>query len=762
MYSQAEGLEERNEFIYNILKDRFEGKYEIVTKREFYHEISYYNIPAAFDIETTSWYNKSGLKCATMYWWTIGIYNHVTYGRTYAELQSIFQEIIEALSITKDLRIALFIHNLPYEWQFIRKHFQWDKCFFIESRKPLYCQYNGIELRDSLKLAMKKLSLVGKDLTKYPVQKMVGDLDYSKIRHYKTPLTDAEKKYCENDVRVILSYIQEKIEQDKGIHNIPLTNTGYVRNYCRRACYGYGKRNYKHAAYKRIMDSLIMTADEYIHIRNAYQGGYTHASQSKVGRFDDETNGIVHDDLGSYDFTSSYPYTLIAEKFPMSSATYYKELTEKELLSLTEDFCITFRVTFTKGLSAKPGVPDLYISKSKIGYVNEEHDEPITYNGRIFGTDESFYYDCVDQDLFTILQVYDIPKGSMRFTSIYAYRKGYLPTVLVKAIIALYKDKTLLKGVPEKLMDYMIKKGMLNSVYGMMVTDIVREMIKYVDDKYKTEVADIEKEISKYNNNPKRFLFYPWGVWVTAYARANLWSGILACGGDYIYSDTDSVKLRNYMAHEDYFKTYNETVIHKLEAAARYHKIPLSDLIPEVNGKKYPLGVWDYEGKYPDPAYSEFKTLGAKRYFAKYFKPMAISKLNKKTKLHWKGFLLPTNIGKITEHGLRIAARQYLLTVAGTGKESTRYYLLKMAIEQHKKPMDLFNFDLYIPPEHTGKQCLTYVDCDLVELREELTDYLGNTVTIHEKSFVHMEPKDYNFSQESQFFEFLMLMEDWF
>lgn len=726
MYSPGEGIEERNEFLLNLIKDILSGKYEIVTKREDYKDVSYYNIPAAFDIEVTSWYNTEKLKCATMYWWTFGMYNHVTYGRTWEELNELIEKVVEILSLTNNLRIAVFVHNLPYEWQFIRKHFTWDKTFFTESRKSLYCIYRGIEFRDSLKLAMKKLELLAKDLTKYPIKKMVGDLDYSKPRHYRTPLTPQEQKYCENDVRVLLHYIQEKIENDGGIHKIPLTNTGYVRNYCREKCYGYGKKNNKYQGYRAIMNVLTMTSDEYVHIRNAYQGGFTHASPFNMGRYDSGQNGKVHDNVGSYDFISSYPYVIIAEKFPMSCATYYKELTEQELFSLTKYNCITFTVTFTRGLLAKPGVPDLYISESKTTFTNRCHNTPIVYNGRIFGTTESFSYSCVDQDLFTILQVYDIPKNSMRFTNIYAYKKGFLPTSLVKSVVKLYKDKTLLKGKPDELIEYMIKKEMLNSVYGMMVTDIVRELIQYVNDEYKITDPDIEEQIRKYNENKKRFLFYPWGVWVTAYARANLWSGILACGPDYLYSDTDSVKLRNFIKHKQYFDSYNEGVMKKLKIAARYHKIPLSDLIPEINGTKYPLGNWNYEGNYPEPSYKRFKTMGAKRY------------------------LVENPDGT------------YALTVAGLGKKAGVEYLINKAAEHEVDPFDLFNFSLYVPPGSTGKQCLTYIDCDSVELREELTDYLGETAVVSELSYIHMEEKDYHFSQESQFFEFLMLMEDWY
>ena len=208
--------------------------------------MTFYNIPAGFDIETSSFY-RGDEKQAIMYEWTFGIAlpnssgleTVITAGRTWEE----FEILLDAVSLWLDLsptsrRLVVYVHNLPYEWQFIRKRFTWDKVFLIDDRKPVYaiCD-NGIEFRCSLKLSGKSLANTAKDLTKYKTEKMVGDLDYSKIRHPETPLTDKEWGYCEHDVKVMLSYIQEKIEQDGNITKIPLTKTGYVRRYCKERCF---------------------------------------------------------------------------------------------------------------------------------------------------------------------------------------------------------------------------------------------------------------------------------------------------------------------------------------------------------------------------------------------------------------------------------------------------------------------------------------------------------------------------------------------
>lgn len=209
-------------------------------------KIELFNIPAGYDIETSSFYIND-VKYATMYEWTFGygvmnndvLTTYVTYGRTWEEFERLLNFTAMLLDLNpQNRRLVVYVHNLPYEWQWIRKRFKWDKVFLLDDRKPVYAiTSNGIEFRCSLKLSGKSLANTAKDLTKYKVTKAVGDLDYNLIRLSQTPLTEKELGYCERDVLVMLSYIQEKIEADGDISRIPLTKTGYVRRYCKKACF---------------------------------------------------------------------------------------------------------------------------------------------------------------------------------------------------------------------------------------------------------------------------------------------------------------------------------------------------------------------------------------------------------------------------------------------------------------------------------------------------------------------------------------------
>ena len=300
--------------------------------------------------------------------------------------------------------------------------------------------------------------------------------------------------------------------------------------------------------------------------------------------------------------------------------------------------------------------------------------------------------------------------GDFRISNMRIYDKMYLPTSFVKAILKLYQDKTELKDVEGKEVEYMKSKGMINSAYGMAVTDIVRDEDTFAEE-WTKEKADVETAIEKYNKNPKRFLFYPWGVWVTAYARRNLFTGIYEFQQDYVYSDTDSVKVKNAKNHQEYLDAYNAEVERKLRAACEVHRLSYESTCPKtIKGVPKPLGVWDFDGHY-----TRFKTLGAKRYMTE-------------------------KNGKIN------------ITVAGLNKTAAVPFIKEIAEKRGLSMFDVFDEDLFVPGEHTGKQLHTYNDN---EFSTYLEDYLGQVAIVHEYSSIHLEPAEYSLSMASEYLDLL-------
>lgn len=686
-------------------------EFEVVKDR---HDISYYNIPAAFDIEVSSFYEKldgkeydnpKGDKRAIMYVWQFGIYSFATYGRTWEEYSVFISLVNQILNLNENHRLMVFVHNLPYEFQFIRKRYEWSKIFLLEERSPVYALNEGVEYRCSLKLSGgKRLADLAKDLIKYRAEKMTGDLDYLVIRTPKTPLTTKEMGYILGDIVVLLAYIQEKIEHDGSIVKLPLTNTGYVRNYCRKACF----RRYKR--YRKLMELLQLTPDEYEQLKNTFLGGFTHANAHYVQH--------ILSNVHSYDFTSSYPATMVLEKFPMSRPTLIThELNSDEFEQYLLTHCCMFELELWDVIPKRNQEHPLSHSKCvKSSGVVED-------NGRVVVADY-IKTNVTEQDFFIYREFYHASK--MRVSKFRIFDKQYLPTPFVQALLDLYRDKTKLKGIEKELVNYMISKNMLNAAFGMIVTAIVRDSYKYINNEYQLESVDIDTEIKKYNNNIRRFLYYPWGVWVTAYARANLFSGIIACGDDYVYSDTDSIKLLNHEKHMAYFDKYNEAIMVKIEASSKYHGIPKESYMPQ--GK--PIGVWDDEG-----TYLKFKTLGAKRYFT--LKPEKY--LIRKTVCSTR---------PIKYRSLKIRrAGNYKITLAGANKGMTRKYLTSS-----KHPFDDFDDDLLLPKEVSGRTVATYID---YETHGVVYDYLGVPYEYHELSSIHMEPSEYHLSIFGDFKDYL-------
>ena len=665
--------------------------------------VEYLNLESAFDIETTSTYIK-GEKTAFMYVWAFGFSDngYVVYGRTWEEYTEFVGMVEDFFQLHNERILITYVHNLGFEFQFMRKYFEWENVFSMDVRKPLKAlSTNGIEYRDSLILSGFSLAKTAENLVSHNIVKLEGDLDYKKIRHSKTPLYPEELDYIKHDILIILYYINEQITQYLDITKIPLTNTGRVRKFVRHKCY-YTDKNHRKSSrakfqkYRSLMlDLNVQSTDEYHQLKRAFQGGFTHANVEYSGR--------TLEDVSSIDFTSSYPAVMLAEKFPMSEAieTTAEELKEKGLDFYLDKYCLLFDVKFTN-LQSKISFEN-YISESKAYSIKNS----VINNGRVYSAEE-LKTTITDIDFRIIQQVYRWDE--MEVANVKRYHRGYLPKAIIESIVELYEGKTALKDVENMIVEYVVSKGMLNSIYGMTVTDIIRDDITYLDD-WGLKPADVKEQLEKYNTSHSRFLYYPWGVWVTAYARKNLWTGILNISNDYVYSDTDSIKLLNYNKYKPFMDWYDSDLKRKLHEMCRFHNINFELLQPKDHtGKKALIGVWDYEG-----TYKRFKTLGAKRYLEETY----------------EGDLYLTVAGLSKMNGI-----QYMKEQAGT----------------NEKVFELFNDDLYIPKDRTGKMTHTYIDR---ESYFDIMDYEGNISTVNTLGGVHLENVDFTLNISKQYAEFI-------
>lgn len=692
--------------------------YETRNKFEYHNGrrecVKYVNLPCAFDIEVSS-FKIGEIKCSCMYIWQFGINGYACYGRTWESFEDAMIKVVRHFGLDTNKRLPVYVHNLSYEFQFIRGHFEWYSLFAREVRQPLKAVSSvGIEFRCSLALSGCSLEQTCKGLNKYKVAKKVGDLDYSLLHTPLTKLTQKEIDYAVYDTFCVMNYIREEMETySDDVTKIPMTKTGKVREACRKECFSPVNKK----KYRALIKSLqINNIFEYDLLKRAFQGGFTHAGWLNCA--------LTHENVGSHDFTSSYPFAMVSEKYPMGRGQEYRFVDVEDLKEKSKYFCSIFYVHF---VNLRPKFKyEHYLSASKCWTYNsdgkavllgDKHKGCKCDNGRVVSADE-FYTAITNVDFEVIEKCYDF--DAVHFGQGYIYQKDYLPTPFVKCVLNFYEKKTTLKDVEGMEAEYALSKENVNSCYGMTVTDIINDVVEFHSD-WTCKEGNREEQLKKYNNSNTRFLFYPWGVFVTAYARRNLWTGILECGKDYIYSDTDSLKILNPEAHEEYFKRYNALAIEKLRRACEYHGLPLSMAIPKtIKGKEKPLGVWDDEGVDTPEGHlyaRRFKTLGAKRYLIEY----------------WDG-----------------EKWQLKCTIAGVNKKKTsKWFML-----DYTNAFENFTNQMTVPEEYSGRMISTYIDPeDMIE--GDVVDYLGQPYHVEKNTGIHMDNSDYNLTMTQAYLELL-------
>ena len=699
-------------------------KFDIVKDNKKKH--CYLNVASSFDIETTSFYidiatrtvckreltaeeikSNKYEKQALMYAFCFGINGKVVLARTWDDFKKILSIVRDFYHLSNDLRLIVYVHNLSFEFEFIKDLFTWDEFFSLDERKPvkIFASEYGIEFRDSYALTGYSLEKVGEHLTKYPVKKLMGDLDYSLFRSPETPLSDKEKGYIRNDVQVVMSHIQQEIEKWGAITKLPLTKTGYVRNYVRRHCL-YGENGHKrdisnlnrfYRYHEQMLALQITSLEEYKQLQRGFAGGFTHGN----ALYNDE----ILTNVTSLDFTSSYPSVMLDEKYPCATGKLVDIENKEQMDRYLSKYCCLFDIEFFD--LEETFLYDHYISLSKCFEVKGEQVD----NGRIVKA-KHLKTTLTEQDFDIIRKTYKWKKITVSQFRI--YMKQYLPKSYVECILKFYNDKTQLKDVAGKEEEYLWSKELLNSLFGMTVTDIAKDNHIY-DNKHEqwvTSEKEKEDQIKRYNVNKSRFLCYQWGVWVTAYARHNLWEGIMELGKDHGYTDTDSLKMKNYESHKKFFEDYNNRVKIKLQKAMDYWKLPMELTCPKtIKGVEKQIGVWDFDGHY-----KRFKFLGAKRY------------------------MIENDEGK------------HSLTVSGVNKKVAIPWLENYANVNKFDIMAVFSDGLFLPKEATGKNVHTYID---FPMKGTLTDYLGNRYNYIEKSGVHLEGTSYDLSIAQAYADFV-------
>ena len=529
------------------------------------------------------------------YIWQFSFNETVYYGRDFKD----FLKVLDKLP--KNIHFIIWVHNLGFEFEFLQNILNWKDVFARDAHKMMKAtsyEYPNIEFRCTLFLTRLSLASWGK---KIGLPKMVGDLDYVKIRTPKTKLTDTELGYCARDCEVVYQGILKYREKYKHVCKIPLTQTGEVRKVLK------DKLRKDASAQRKIISLIPENALMYEHMVDTFAGGYTHANYINSGiAF---TKDMLPKGYGiAYDLCSSYPSILVSKKCPMTP--FIPDVYDKNKVN---EFAYMMKVNF---VDVEAKTYNHYLSYSKAFDIEKDgkgKDDVVLDNGRIIKA-KGFSMWLTELDLDIIRKTYN---GKMKILECYSSRKGYLPKPIIMAVLEFYNNKTQYKDVKGYEDIYAQSKQYLNSIFGCCVQRVVPDDIIYKDGNWAKILANSQKiqdELTDLRNNNKgrSYCAYQWGVWVTAYGRHNLWECILYKDGkrsvdeDVIYCDTDSLKIL-----DDYdFSWYNKKVDKEMKEMCDYYNIDFELTRPkDPKGIKHPLGWLDREQDW-----IEFKTLGAKRY----------------------------------------------------------------------------------------------------------------------------------------------------
>ena len=554
------------------------------------HQIKKYNPVENYVVAWTLSMRAYGLNIATLY------------GHDPEEFCECLEMLQEALPGDDTF---IYWHNMSYDWPFIRKFMfakfgHPDKQLNTKPHYPIYIKWNdyGIIFRDSLILSQRRLEKWADDLN-VEHKKAVGKWNYDTIRQQLSVFSRNELDYIECDTLAGVECIDATMRTlNKKIYSMPYTATGIPREESRKI----GKKNKARQTFL----SMVLDYEQYIVATRLYHGGYTHANRFKIDKL--IRNVICRD------FSSSYPFVMLSEKYPMEKFMPFDDCDPKEILEMSEDYAFIFKLVMVNPHLKDYHNPMPALQFSKCCCDGAKIINPVLDNGRVLVADYAEIW-LNEIDLKIIME--QMAFTWVRCTHVQVAAKDYLPRWFTDYVYKLYQDKCTLKdGDP---VQYSIAKAKLNSLYGMCVQKSIRDNIEenYVTGEYEiTDNIDMktgekltpEEMYEKYVENNNSVLPYQWGVWVTSYAMANLFE-LAECTKNenqeigFVYSDTDSI----YSTYWDKEKTksYNDKALAKLMANG-YEPVV-------YNGETFTPGEACFDG-----SYSEFKVLGAKRYCCRY------------------------------------------------------------------------------------------------------------------------------------------------
>ena len=554
-------------------------------------------------------------KGAICYHWQLTIDGNEFTGRELESLQLLLHDMHEWCGHAKKI---IYAHHLAHEFGFLRNILEPSKVFARKAHLPMYFDYEkDFQFRCSYHLTHLSLDSWGKSIG---IPKLKGALNYHKLRTPFTELEPLERWYCMEDIRVMLYGLRRFLKKYGHIADIPLTQTSELR-------YALEPKMQNSTWLWHCTKLIPQNIRDHLWMVDAFFGGTVIASSLYRER-------LITELMWMFDLSSSYPWVLLSERYPLSPFVEIKDpaLIRKYMQHDDYTFIVEMRCTDVQAVTGCLSISGSKVRRAKNLRVS---------NGRVVSADY-FEVTLTRPDFELWKKTY---KATSQIIKIKFSKLGYLPDTFRLYILELYENKTKYKDVPGYEDIYATSKKLINAMFGLCVYRAFSDEVKYIGDEieevngnlYKTWIP-VPMDASRYYEKLKRmccryslhknYLALQFGIFVTAYARRNLWAGVLQedpvtgeiTNDQYtVYCDTDSVKAIDHPGLREWFKQYNVGVLQRHQLIAAQLGVDPAMLSPkDPKGIEHPIGVFacenprDANGEYMP--IREFKTLGTKRY----------------------------------------------------------------------------------------------------------------------------------------------------
>ena len=357
---------------------------------------------------------------------------------------------------------------------------------------------NKVTFLDSLKLIPLSVDAIAKSF-KLDFQKL--DLDYTTFRPKGHQLTEHEKDYISNDVKIVAYAV--KYFKDQGLDKMTIG-----------AC---ALAEYKKIIGKRNFEKVYPTPKYHDDVKQSYKGGFTYLNPKFSGKT--VGKGIV------LDVNSLYPSVMHDCYMPFGTPIFFNGKYEYD--PVYPLYTQMFRCSFE-------------IKKGKIPTVQIKHTMFFKGNEYLTSSNDEEVCLClnsVDMELF--LEHYEV--YNMEYISGWKFKASY---GLFKEYVEKWSNKKIEAKKEGNHGMYLISKLFLNSLYGKFGSDNkVASKIPYLDEEGIVSYKDDEAK-------PKDPIYVAVASFITSFARLKTISAAQTIMDNYnsgkskiqfVYADTDSL-----------------------------------------------------------------------------------------------------------------------------------------------------------------------------------------------------------------------------